>query len=168
MTTNGLHAEFVDRLERHRGILLKVAGAYCHRLADREDLVQEMIVALWRAYGGFGGRAAFSTWMYRIAVNVAISFRRREARRPHETGTASDAILQLTAPEPETDESLAALRALIGELDPLNRALMLLYLDDCPQAEIAEILGISATNVATKIGRIKERLKREAAGRSYR
>jgi RNA polymerase sigma-70 factor (ECF subfamily) len=93
-----------------------------------------MVAQLWRAYRRFDERTAFSTWMYRIAVNVAILFHRSEIR-------------------------------LIENLDELNRALMLLYLDDKPYAEIAAILGISETNVATKISRIKQRLKRDVGVR---
>jgi RNA polymerase sigma factor (sigma-70 family) len=81
MRTNDAQTAFVECLDRHRGILIKVAGAYCRDLAGREDLIAEIVAQLWRAYGRFDERAAFSTWMYRIAVNVAISFRRAEMRK---------------------------------------------------------------------------------------
>jgi RNA polymerase sigma factor (sigma-70 family) len=81
MRTNDAQTAFVECLDRHRGILIKVAGACCRDLAGREDLIAEIVAQLWRAYGRFDERAAFSTWMYRIAVNVAISFRRAEMRK---------------------------------------------------------------------------------------
>ena len=93
MRTNDAQPGFVDRLNRHRGILIKVAGAYCRDLAAREDLIAEIVAQLWRAYGRFDERAAFSTWMYRIAVNVAISIRRAEIRRTRNVEPAEPAIL---------------------------------------------------------------------------
>lgn len=169
MTSDGSRAAFVDRLDRHRAILFKVANAYCRNPADREDLVQETIVQLWRAYPRFDCRQRFSTWTYRIAMNVAISFYRRETRNSRNVASRGDALLEMVpaALEPEPDERLAALRELIEQLDPLNRAVMILYLDDYPHAEIATILGISETNVATArdLGRrrLPGRLSRLAA-----
>jgi RNA polymerase sigma factor (sigma-70 family) len=163
MRTNDAQSAFVDRLERHRGVLVKVAGAYCRDAAGREDLIAEIVAQLWRAYGRFDERAAFSTWMYRIAVNVAISFQRAEMRKARNVEPAEPAALEMlpSPPGAQSDDALALVREVIEELDELNRALMILYLDDNSYAEIAAILGISETNVATKIGRIKQRLKRD-------
>jgi RNA polymerase sigma-70 factor (ECF subfamily) len=156
MRTNDAQTAFVECLDRHRGILIKVAGAYCRDLAGREDLIAEIVAQLWRAYGRFDERAAFSTWMYRIAVNVAISFRRAEMRKTRNVEAAEPAILEMlpSPPEPQSDAALALVREFIEELDELNRALMILYLADNSYAEIA-----------AKIGRIKQRLKRDIAAR---
>ncbi len=166
MSTGGLQGAFVDRLDRHRAILFKVAAAYCRNATDREDLVAEMIAQLWRAYDRFDARSKFSTWMYRIVMNVAISFARTQTRAQRRLVPAHGALLERIADqaEAETDSRLSQARELIEQLDPLSRALMLLYLDDYPYCEIASMLGISETNVATKIGRIKQQLKREVAG----
>jgi RNA polymerase sigma factor (sigma-70 family) len=163
MTTNDTQAAFVERLERHRGILVKVVNAYCRDAVAREDLIQEIAAALWRAYPRFDGRAAFSTWTYRIAVNVAISFYRSETRKARNVELADRATLEgvATPQEPENLAALGILHEFIDRLDDLNRALMVLYLDDNSYAEIAAILGISESNVATKISRIKRRLKTE-------
>jgi RNA polymerase sigma factor (sigma-70 family) len=163
MATNDAQAAFVERLERHRGILVKVVNAYCRDSAVREDLIQEIAAALWRAYPRFDGRAAFSTWTYRIAVNVAISFYRSETRKARNVELADRATLEgiATLQEPENRGALALLHEFIDQLDDLNRALMVLYLDDNSYAEIAAIVGISESNVATKISRIKRRLKSE-------
>jgi RNA polymerase sigma factor (sigma-70 family) len=168
MRSNGAQNAFVERLERHRGVLVKVAGAYCRDAAGREDLIAEIVAQLWRAYGRFDERAAFSTWMYRVAVNVAISFQRAEMRKARNVEPAEPAVLEMlpSSPEAQSDDALTLVRDVIEELDELNRALMILYLDDNSYAEIAAILGISETNVATKIGRIKQRLKRDIAARS--
>jgi RNA polymerase sigma-70 factor, ECF subfamily len=165
MSECGLQGVFADRLDRHRGVLFKVANSYCRNDADREDLLQETIAQLWRSYPRFDGRVAFSTWMYRIAVNVAISFHRSETRKRRTLARAAESVLErVPAPEqPEDDDRLALVRDLIEQLGPLDRALMMLYLDDYAYAEIASTLGISETNVGTKIGRIKERLKRIVA-----
>jgi RNA polymerase sigma factor (sigma-70 family) len=162
--SSSLQRAFVERLDRHRGILFKVAAAYCSSPADREDLVAETIAALWRSYGRFDGRSSFATWMHRIAVNVAISFYRSETRKRRGFVAAGESVLErIPAPDAETDDRLDLVRELIGRLDPLDRALMLLYLEDYSHAEIASVLGISESNVGTKIGRIKERLKRNVA-----
>ena len=164
MKADAIQEAFLDRLDRHRGILIKVARAYCHNPADRGDLVQETIGQLWRSYERFDARASFSTWMYRIAVNVAISFYRGATRQGRGLVPAEECVLEeIAAPqEANRDDRLDRLHDLIERLGPFDRALVLLYLDDYSHAEIAAMLGISETNVSTKIGRIKERLKREA------
>jgi RNA polymerase sigma-70 factor (ECF subfamily) len=164
MNGNGPHDEFLDDLNRHRAMLVKIAAAYA-RTADREDLVQEIAVQAWRAYPRFERRSKFSTWLYRIAMNVAISYQRRDERTRRRVVTADEPALERIAgtSEETADERLAQIYELIEALDPLDRALVLLYLDDRPYAEIAAILGITETNAGTRIGRIKERLKRDAA-----
>ncbi len=151
-------------LHEHRKIVFKVAGLYSRTAADRDDLVQEISTQLWRSFGGYDvARAKFSTWMYRIALNVAISQLRRqrwsEADRFEPLQMQHLETVAGGEDVAEPDERLTALYAFIGQLDPLNRALILLYLEDRDYAEMAEILGISATNVATKISRIKQKLR---------
>ncbi len=167
MTSHSAQDAFLASLDRHRGILFKVADAYCRDAASREDLAQEIVLQLWRAYPRFDGRARFSTWMYRIAVNVAISAYRSEHRRAERLERGDTARLErLAAADAEEDESAALLHEIIERLDPLNRALMILYLDDRPYGEIAEILGITRTNVATKINRLKDLLRRSVAAQA--
>ncbi|QRP64918.1 sigma-70 family RNA polymerase sigma factor [Rhodanobacter sp. FDAARGOS 1247] len=164
MTARPHQQRFESLLHEHRRIVFKVAGLYSRSAADRDDLVQEISAQLWRSFGGYDeARAKFSTWMYRIALNVAISQARRER------WSESDRFEPLETHHLETvgggegiaepDERLTALYAFIGQLDPLNRALILLYLEDRNYTEMAEILGISETNVATKISRIKQKLR---------
>ncbi len=155
---------FAELLERHRGILAKVAGSYARQREDREDLMQEIAAQLWRAWPSYDPSRAFSTWMYRIALNVAISQLRGRMRAPARAGTADGALDALAAPashDPERSRQLERLYHFIHALPPLERALMLLYLEERPQREIAEVLGLSETNVATKIGRLKARLRNE-------
>lgn len=156
--------KFLTQLEAHKRILYKVANAYCHSPDDRPDLIQEMVIQLWLAYGRFDGRCKFSTWMYRVAMNVAISFYRTQHRHTRGAVTLEALGLELTVTDPRLEEvgdDLRLLHHLISQLDELNRALILLYLDGYSHAEIAEIMGITATNVATRLNRIKQRLQDE-------
>lgn len=153
---------FEALLHEHRRIAFKVAGLYSRSMADREDLLQEISTQLWRSFDHYDpARAKFSTWMYRIALNVAISQMRRwsDADRFEPLETHHLETVGGGEPIAERDERLTALYAFIGQLDPLNRALILLYLEDKGYGEIAEILGITETNVATKISRIKQKLR---------
>lgn len=161
MTSAKRQDEFVARIAEHQAILRRVAGAWCRTVHDRDDLVQEMLAQLWRSYARFDGRAAFSTWMYRVALNVAISFQRRDRTRTKHVLPAAGEPLEVADArgEPRDDDALVQLRALIDELGDLDRALMLLYLDGRDHATIADILGLSTTNVGTKIGRLKQRLR---------
>jgi RNA polymerase sigma-70 factor (ECF subfamily) len=152
---------FEDLVEQHKKILYKVSNAYCRDRDSREDLAQEIMVQLWRSFRKFDGRCRFSTWMYRIALNVAISFYRSESARTRHVFSDEERLLQAAAePERQTEE-VRVLYGFIAELDPLNRALILLYLDGNNYQEIAEVLGISETNVATKISRLKSKMKQE-------
>lgn len=155
---------FVLLLEQHKKILYKVASSYCRNAEDRNDLVQEIVIQLWRSFDRYDEQYRFSTWMYRIAMNVAISFFRGESRRMRDMAPFDEPLLELAAPEPESDD-IRLLRQFIDALDDLNRALIILYLDGNDHATISEILGISATNVSTRIGRIKERLRQEFAAK---
>lgn len=166
MTALNEQDRFLALLEEHDKILYKVASSYCRDPEDRRDLVQEIVVQLWRSFGRFDDSYRFSTWMYRIAMNVAISFYRSHSRRKRDTVPAAESLLEIVAEdgEAETSDDVRLLHHFIGQLDELNRALMILYLDGNSYDTIAEILGITTTNVATKISRIKERLRRDFAG----
>jgi RNA polymerase sigma-70 factor (ECF subfamily) len=159
---------FEALLREHLGIVLKVAGVYARGREERDDLAQEICAQCWRSFAAFDERRAkFSTWMYRVALNVAISHARsakrsgREQFEPLEETHIEMLAGEQDAPHTgmERDERLGMLHALIGQLDVLNRALVLLYLEDRSYAEIADVLGISETNVATKLNRIKLRLR---------
>lgn len=149
--------EFLERLGSHRNVLYKVANAYCRAEADRDDLVSEMVAHLWRSYGRYDDRYAFSTWAYRIALNVAISFYRKHRRELPFATDWDDAAERIAAPG--ADEQLELLLSFIHQLEPIDRALMLAYLDGYAHAEIASMLGLSQTNVATKISRLTGRLR---------
>jgi RNA polymerase sigma-70 factor (ECF subfamily) len=155
--------QFRVLIENHRGIVLKVAHTYCGHAEDRRDLAQEIAAQAWKGFRGYDPARPFSTWLYRIALNVAIShLRTSRGREP----LAFDEIAEPAHDEDasrEADDGMRALYRCIERLDPLNRALMLLYLDERNQREIAEILGLSETNVATKIARLKQHIRNDLA-----
>lgn len=159
---------FVRLIDEHRKILHKVAGTYAWNAADLQELVQEMALQLWSSFDRYDERYKFSTWMYRVALNVAISFVRTETRRARTIvaadGSTASILERAAAPEPAADDDLRVLDGFIRKLDELDRALVLLYLDGHRHDTIAEILGISETNVGTKIGRIKQRIRRDWPG----
>jgi RNA polymerase sigma-70 factor (ECF subfamily) len=152
---------FVQLMDDHKGIIIKICNTYCQDKNDREDLAQEILYQLWRAMDKYDKDQRFSTWMYRVALNVAISFYRKNKINNHlisfSNQTAELADQQDEKKELETD--IGQLQQFISELKELDRALMFLYLESKTYREIAEILGISETNVASRINRIKEKLK---------
>jgi len=155
---------FLSLLDEHKKILYKVSASYSRNLADRQDLAQEITAQLWRSFDRYDAGYAFSTWMYRIALNVAISFYRSESRRSRNTVPAGESILEIADERGAAGtDDLLLLHTLIDQLDELDRALVILYLDGNRYDTIAEILGISETNVGTKLNRIKQKLRRDAA-----
>jgi RNA polymerase sigma factor (sigma-70 family) len=161
ISTGDNEQQFLARIEAHKGILYKIANVYARSAEDREDLVQETIIKLWQSHSKFNGQCQYSTWMYRVALNTAISFYRKERTRSQISGESTDLVLELPHMEydPETDHRIAEMNRFITELPELDRALTLLYLDQRPYKEIAEILGLSEGNLSTRMNRIKNRLK---------
>jgi RNA polymerase sigma factor (sigma-70 family) len=167
MSKRADHDRFLALLDEHKKILFKVANSYCRRPTDREDLVQEMVLQLWRSFGRYDSRMRFTTWMYRVALNVAISFFRHESRRPRAIGLDERILLEVASP---TGEELAGpagdlqqIEELLTRLNEFERALIILYLDGNPYETIGEILGISTTNVGTRISRIKQKFRQVEA-----
>jgi len=152
--------ESLDMLRRHAGLIGKVALAYARDAADRDEIAQEIAIQLWRSAERFDPRFKESTWVYRIALNVAISCERRErrhrlAREPLDLHAASLS----SPPDAEPSDDVLLLLGCIAELGALEKALVLLYLDGNDHAAISNVLGISVTNVGTKLGRIKAKLR---------
>lgn len=147
-------------LSQHFGIVRKVASSYARTTEDRHDLAQEISLQAWKAYAGYDSERPFSTWLYRIALNVAISGL-RAGKPERQTVSLEDGMahaLEASA-EPELDERIELLQRFIARLGPIDRALMLLYLEEYSYREIADVIGISETNVATKISRLKQRVR---------
>ncbi|MBN9297698.1 MAG: sigma-70 family RNA polymerase sigma factor [Filimonas sp.] len=154
---------FLQLIETNKGIIFKICNTYCTNAHDREDLAQEIIYQLWRSSGTFDPAYRFSTWMYRVALNVAISFYRKVKASHEKIELTEELPLIAENTNTEKEENIHLLQQFISELKELDRALMILYLDGRSYSEIAEVLGITETNVATKTSRIKEKLKQKFA-----
>jgi RNA polymerase sigma factor (sigma-70 family) len=154
---------FLSVIEMHKGIIYKVANSYCKDSQGKKDLVQEIILQLWKSFDSYNGQFKHSTWIYRIALNVAISYYRKEKRRKEISNPYSEGLFKLAdfQESTELEGHTLFLQQFIADLKELDKALMLLYLEEKSHKEISEIIGITETNVATKIGRIKIILKQK-------
>jgi RNA polymerase sigma-70 factor (ECF subfamily) len=165
MSQDARREDFAALLQRHSGIVFKVANSYARHPEDRADLAQEIAAQLWRAWPRYDPSRSATTWMYRIALNVAIGHLRAQSlRRRHDAVSLDEGMREVPDPDAadhERNQQLRLLQAFIARQPPLDRALLLLYLEERPQREIADILGISESNVSTKIGRLKQRLRDE-------
>lgn len=151
---------FQEVIQQHRGILVKVARINCREDAEHEDLIQEISNQIWRSLDRYDDRYKLSTWLYRIALNVVISQYRKKSGRMKFTIPLTEQIQPADESNfSEKEQLLNRLEQFIRELNQFDKALMLLYLVDRSHAEISEILGISVSNVGTKVSRIKEKLK---------
>lgn len=148
--------EFLALLNAHEGIVQKVSRMYTELRTDREDLRQEIAYQLWKAWPGFRGDSKASTWVYRVALNTAIS--RVRKRKP--LISYLPFAPERGEPPPGDDEPMASLFAAIRQLPKTDRALIALYFEDLPHAEIGRILGISENAVAARLHRIKNKLKK--------
>ena len=161
MTTQAREVRFQKLLGDHKKILYKICNSYCRDREDRDDLAQEIVLHLWRSFDAFDDHDRFSTWMYRVALNVAISFYRRETTRTRHVISDEAYLLEAIDDTESQPEEIRMLYQLIEALDPMNKALVLLYLDGHSHQEIADVLGITKTNAATKIGRLKLAMKQQ-------
>ena len=153
---------FSSLLQDHQLLLRKVAGMYTATETDRLDLIQDISLQLWRAFPSYDSDRRFSTWMYRIALNVAISNLRRSdnpARRAVSLESLPFEVADSSESGSEEDDRVLLLRRFIATLNPLDRALLLFYLEEMRHREIAQIIGISESNVSTKLMRLKRRLR---------
>ena len=155
-------AEFVAALNEYQPLLRRVARLYCQDADDRQDLFQEMVLQLWRAWPRYVPQpgAKLSTWLYRIALNVAISNLRQRTRRPAPGELNAEALAVAQAPDSAyDDEDKAVLYQAINKLSDVDKAFVLLYLEDRPYDEMADILGITQNNVRVKMHRVQEKLR---------
>jgi RNA polymerase sigma factor (sigma-70 family) len=160
MRTQQEQDDFLELIASNKGIILKICNAYCNNKADRQDLAQEIIFTLWKGFNTYNRDYKFSTWMYKVALNVAISFYRANKKLNTQVSLTEtdlepeDNVLTHTLEE----ENINILQQQILHLKEFDRALILLYFEEKSYREIAEI---TETNVATKISRIKEKLKQQ-------
>jgi RNA polymerase sigma factor (sigma-70 family) len=155
--------KFISILKDNQHLIFKICYSYCSNPENRKDLQQEILLQLWKSFSKFDGRVKLSTWIYRIALNTAISFYRNDYKHNSKKVSIDASIISPFYFEniQEQDENIAILYQFIENLKEMDKAVILLYLDDNNYKDIAEILGISETNVATKINRIKNILREQ-------
>jgi len=162
LSESDLSKQFISLLEENKGILYKVARTYATGDEEIKDLIQEISTQVWKAFPKFNLDYKFSTWLYRIALNVAISNLRKESKRNEIfRGFDEGIILKIPEEHEDSDQSIKLLYEIIGTLKLLDRALILLYFEEKTYSEIAQIMGITETNVATKLSRLKKIIKDE-------
>lgn len=152
---------FEEILNKNKGIIFRIVNYYCKNADDKKDLEQEILIQIWLSYKKYNEAFAWSTFIYRIALNVSIGFYKKQKRRKDKFINVNlfiETHLQDEAPL-VIDEDLRVLNEFIFQLNDINKALMILYLQEKSYAEIASILGISETNISTKINRLKIQLK---------
>ena len=154
-----MQTAFLEHINKNKALIYKVCHTYERNDELRRDLFQEIILNLWKAFPSYKATAKWTTWAYRIAINVAITQRRKPTIATDEWSDNFEKTLSDTPYDYTTEERLEALHKAIDQLNGAEKALILLYLDDISYNEIAEIIGISENNVGVKINRIKSKLK---------
>jgi RNA polymerase sigma-70 factor (ECF subfamily) len=156
--------EFLNILEKNIGIIIKISRVYAKVEQDREDLINDITLELWKSYKSFKGNSKISTWIYRVALNVSMNYRRNRSNSSllySINDFKKDEIRTWIISQDNSSESELTniLYDCIDDLGEINKAIILLYLDGNSYDEISEIIGMSKTNVGTRIGRIKVQIK---------
>lgn len=154
--------EFIKIINDHKRILYKIIYSYCQDAEDRKDLEQEIIIQLWKSIANYDSQYRLSTWMYKVALNVAVSHYRKDLKYKSNSVSLDEAIFIVA--EDDLDKELLDSRTqqlyqFIDQLNPFNKAIIILYLEGKGYKEIGEILGLTETNVGTKVSRVKQQLK---------
>lgn len=157
----GKEEEFVHVIKQNEGVIFKITTIYTDNKTDQQDLYQDIVYQLWKAFPGFRKESKISTWMYRIALNTALT-RLKKSKRSGPTVPIDRVVLQETeCYDNEFEERLKMVYAHIQQLNLLEKGIMLLLLEGKKYEEIAEITGLSPSNVGTRISRIKQKLKKQ-------
>ena len=157
---NTKELRFTQLIKDHEGIIYKISRAYCDRAEDQKDLYQDIVLQLWKGFDGFRGDSKASTWMYRVALNTAFTFLRKEKRKGHKVAL-SDIHIVYEPHDPILENRIKEMYTQIRALSTVEKGIMLLLLEGKKYEEIAEVIGISRTAVGTRISRVKEKLKQK-------
>ncbi|MCT1532966.1 sigma-70 family RNA polymerase sigma factor [Sphingobacterium daejeonense] len=151
--------DFLSAVENHKGILYKLSKIYMDDPLDREDLFQEMLLQLWRSYGSFKAQSKFSTWMYRVALNTALVYIKKEKKSPKSDSLIEDIDVIDKSDHHEKEEQLTYFYRAVKQLNEIEKALIFLFLEGFSHREIAGQLGISEVNARVKLNRTKDKLQ---------
>lgn len=157
---SSLEKEFLEKIEKHKGVIFKISKMYMDNFDDQKDLFQEITFQVWKAYPSFEGKSQFSTWLYRVALNTAIVFLKSEKRRGFIQNDEVDNF-KIIADDYDDDQEkkLGKMYKAIQQLNEIDKALIFYYLQDYSGKEIAENMGITEVNARVKLNRAKEKLK---------
>lgn len=151
---------FLKLVNEHKGILYKASRIYADSLEDREDLQQEILIQLWKSYRNFKGNSEFSTWMYRVAINTAITYLKKEKQRTsNQTDVPSHFEVQNEDYNPAKDKQLEVFYRAVQELKALEKAIIFYFMEGMSHKEIGENLGLSEVNARVKLNRTKEKIQ---------
>ncbi len=150
---------FIEYLESCKKLIFKIARIYCHDPEDRKDLIQDIILQLWKSFPKYDKTYAISTWTYRIALNVSISFLRKSKSRQNKLDSYQHHVEFLHTDDTITNDNLEQLYHFIDLLKPIDKAIIILYLEGCKNKEISLVMGMSETNISTRKQRIQDQLK---------
>lgn len=159
--------EFLNRMESHKGILYKVSKMYMDNPDDQQDLFQEIVCQLWKSYDSFRNESQFSTWMYRVAVNTAIVFLKKEKRKVDKYEIASENIKEEEGDSHIKESQLEHFYKAVQKLDKIDKAIIFYQLEGFSHKEIGDNLGISEGNARVKLNRAKEKLKEIIKNQGY-
>jgi RNA polymerase sigma-70 factor (ECF subfamily) len=153
--------DFTKLIREHQGLIFKVSALYTEQKQDQGDLYQEIVYQLWKSFDSFRGQAKISTWMYRVALNTAIGYLHKSKKKKSEVSLDNIPQLVEEGSSDVLEERLKMLHREIQRLNVLEKGIILLLLEGKKYEEIAEITGLTRTNVGTRVSRIKEKLKSE-------
>ena len=159
--------EFLTRIEKHKGILYKVSKMYMDNHDDQQDLFQEIVCQLWKSYDTFRNESQFSTWMYRVAVNTAIVFLKKEKRKVDKYEIASENIKDDEGDSHIKESQIDHFYKAVQKLEKIDKAIIFYQLEGFSHKEIGENLGISEGNARVKLNRAKEKLKEIIKNQGY-
>ena len=155
-----MEREFLQIIKENQGIIHKVCNIYCDDLEDRNDLFQEIVAQLWKSYPSFRQESKVTTWMYRVALNTAITSFKKQKRRPDQNRlTYENFQLKDENYDHETEGNIKLLHRAVAQLTGVEKSIIILYLEEKKYEEIAEITGITQNYVRVKMNRIKKKLK---------
>jgi RNA polymerase sigma-70 factor (ECF subfamily) len=159
MVKPDLKEEFISVFEENIGIILKISRVYAQTKQDREDLLNDIALELWKSYPRFKSNSKVSTWIYRVSLNTSMNYKRRASAGKTSVNEAIEIDYSDRLTENDANSLIDALYDCIADLDEFNKAIIILYLDGNTHEEISQITGISKSNVGTRISRIKEQLR---------
>jgi RNA polymerase sigma-70 factor (ECF subfamily) len=152
---------FVAAINEHRDMIIKIASIYTNSIEDRNDLSQEIIYQLWKSFDSFEQRSSLTTWMYKVSMNTAL-YHLKLGKRKIKSIPLDDQFANMREEDTiESEEKWQLLKQHIDKLNLLDKGIVILYLENKSYEEIAQVIGISATNVGTRLSRIKEKLRQQ-------